>query len=94
MHSDQWKPLQLKDIETDKIKIISAVIDKIPELPVHVHKILKIVSDIDSDAKEIAQLASSDPIMVTKILNVVNSSYYGFSKKSKIFISRLCFWFR
>ncbi|MBN1293874.1 MAG: HDOD domain-containing protein [Candidatus Latescibacteria bacterium] len=81
MPSDQWKPLRWKDIDAEQIKIVSAVIDKIPELPVHVHKILKIVSDIDSDAKEIAQLASSDPVMVTKILNVVNSSYYGFSKK-------------
>ena len=80
-NSSAWKPLSWKDVEPEKIKLISAVIEKLPELPVHVHKILKIVSDIDSDAKEIAQLASSDPVLITKILNAVNSSYYGFSKK-------------
>ena len=79
--STAWKPLRWKDVEPEKLHLISAVIEKLPELPVHVHKILKIVSDIDSDAKEIAQLASSDPVLITKILNAVNSSYYGFSKK-------------
>ena len=79
--SNQWKPLRWKDVESDKMKIISTVVNILPELPVHVHKILKIVSDIDSEAKEIAQLASSDPVLITRILNTVNSSYYGFSKK-------------
>lgn len=76
-----WKPLCWKDVEPAKIQLITEVIEKLPDLPVHVHKILKIVSDIDSDAKEITQLASSDPVLITRILNAVNSSYYGFSKK-------------
>lgn len=79
--SDDWKPLQWEDVSAEKLHVISALIDQIPDLPVHVQKILKIVSDIDTNAKEIAQLASSDPVLATKILNVVNSSYYGFSKK-------------
>ena len=76
-----WEPLRFNDMPGDVLSQVNDVIDKIPPLPVHVQKILKIVSDIDSDAQEIAKLASSDPILVSKILTVVNSSYYGLKQR-------------
>lgn len=79
--ADGWKPLRYEEVPEDVLSNVNDVIDKIPPLPVHVQKILKIVSDIDSDAQEIAKLASSDPVLVSKILTIVNSSYYGLSQR-------------
>jgi HD-like signal output (HDOD) protein len=59
------------------------MIDLFPNLPVHVHEILRIVSDYESNSKEVEKLASSDPVMASKILNAVNSAYYGLSKKTE-----------
>ncbi len=79
---DGWKPMRTSDIDPASLKQIISMIDLFPDLPVHVHEILRIVSDYDSDAKEVERLASSDPVMATKILNAVNSAYYGLSKKT------------
>jgi HD-like signal output (HDOD) protein len=76
-----YRPLRMDDVEPRTMKIVEDFIESIPDLPIHVHGILKVVSDIDSDAKEIARLASSDPALVSKILKAVNSSYFGLSRK-------------
>jgi HD-like signal output (HDOD) protein len=70
------------DVDPGLLKQIIAMIDLFPDLPAHVHEILRIVSDYESDSREVERLASSDPVMASKILNAVNSAYYGLSKKT------------
>lgn len=77
-----WKLMRTEDVDTGILKQITSMIDLFPDLPVHVHEILRIVSDYESDSKEVERLASSDPVMASKILNAVNSAYYGLSKKT------------
>jgi len=82
VHEDSWIPLLAKDIDSDILKQVTAMIDIIPDLPVHVHEILRIVSNYESNSKEVSKLASSDPVLASKILNAVNSAYYGLTKKT------------
>lgn len=53
--------------------------DAIPSLPANFHKIIEAVNDPDADVDEIAGLISSDIGLTTKILRLVNSSYFGLS---------------
>ena len=76
-----YRPLRMEDIEPRTMRIVEEFIESISDLPIHVHEILKIVSDIESDAKEITKIAASDPVMVLKILTAVNSAYFGLPSK-------------
>ena len=69
-----WEPMRRDDVEPDTMHTIRAFVDEMPNIPVHVHKLLKIVSDIDSSTEDIAKIASSDPAMASKILKAVNST--------------------
>ncbi len=76
-----WVPLRLKDLTPDDMKRIKTVLDHIPELPVSVHQVIKLTSDPKASSKDIADIVSSDPVLVSHILMMVNSSYYGLSRK-------------
>ncbi|MFC1541679.1 HDOD domain-containing protein [Candidatus Latescibacterota bacterium] len=82
MTENIWKPMRTEDVDAGILKQITSMIDLFPDLPAHVHEILRIVSDYESDSKEVERLASSDPVIATKILNAVNSAYYGLAKKT------------
>lgn len=79
--TDFWVPLRRKDISPDVLKPMDAMLDRIPELPVSVQKIIRMASDPESDSKEIAEVAALDPVLVSQILMMVNSSYYGLNRK-------------
>jgi len=82
MTEDRWVPMRAEDVDSDNLRLVTSMIDLFPNLPVHVHEILRIVSDYESNSKEVEKLASSDPVMASKILNAVNSAYYGLAKKT------------
>jgi len=74
--------MRLNDVHPETIKVVNSVIDKIPDLPLSVSEILRMVSDEDSNLEELVEMVSSDPMLVSNILKVVNSSYYGLSHKT------------
>jgi HD-like signal output (HDOD) protein len=78
-----WEPMHRENIKPEIMDVIKIIVDELPQLPVHVNKLLKIMSNTDIDSREVARIASSDPGMVSKILKAVNSSYYGLSKKTE-----------
>lgn len=53
--------------------------DAIPSLPDNFHKIILSINDPDTDMQEIGGLISSDIGLTTKVLRLVNSSYFGLS---------------
>ena len=77
-----WLPLVREEIEPSIMNVVGEFVKSLPNLPVHVHRLLEIVSDADSDSLEVANAASADPGLVSKILRVVNSSYYGLSNRT------------
>ncbi len=55
--------------------------DTIPMLPANYYNIIAAVNDPDATVHEIANLISGDVGLTTKILKLVNSSYFGLSNK-------------
>jgi len=77
-----WAPLRPDDISLEIKKLVSAVIEKTPEMPLSVQKIIEKASNSETDLEELVELISLDPVLVSSILKVVNSSYYGLSHKT------------
>ena len=63
-----------KNIIFDKVK-------GFPTLPDVVHKVLPLMEDESSSAKELADLISYDQAISSRLLKVSNSAYYGFMRK-------------
>ena len=77
-----WTPMRLNDVHQETLKVVNSIIDQIPDLPLSVNRILEKITDEDSSLEELVGLVSSDPMLVSNILKVVNSSYYGLRHKT------------
>jgi HD-like signal output (HDOD) protein len=63
---------------------LKAIVDKVtglPTLPSMLGTINKMMMNPRTSAKEVAQLISSDPSLTSRVLRVVNSSFYGFPSR-------------
>ena len=60
---------------------IYARIDELPTLPAVVPRLLQLMEDKKSSAADITGIISQDPSLVSKIMKVANSAYYGFPQK-------------
>ena len=56
-------------------------IKNLPPLPLVVQKLLKVVGDANTSAKDVAEVLSSDQAMTSKVLKLVNSAFYGLPGK-------------
>ena len=56
-------------------------ISHLAPLPTIAHQILQLANNPDSSAKQIAKLIMMDQTLTAKILRIVNSSYYGFTRE-------------
>ncbi len=56
-------------------------IKELPPLPLVVQKLLTVIEDDNSSADDISQVLNSDQAMASKVLKLVNSSFYGLSGK-------------
>ncbi|MBN1293873.1 MAG: HDOD domain-containing protein [Candidatus Latescibacteria bacterium] len=78
---NQFVPMRRDEIDPKLMEIISAVLDMFPDLPVSVRKIIAMAYDPKTCAREIASIASSDPVLVSNILKKVNSAYFSLDHK-------------
>lgn len=63
---------------------VAQVVQKVRDLavlPQVVHQIIHLTSNPNASAKDLERLISIDQGMSTRVLNTVNSAYYGFSRK-------------
>jgi putative nucleotidyltransferase with HDIG domain len=56
-------------------------IRNLPTLPDVVMEILRLCESPNSTTREIAKLVEKDPVLTTKVLKLVNSSYFGLSRE-------------
>lgn len=56
-------------------------VERMPGFPKSVHKVLKLASDINCSQKELVDVIKKDPVFTLKILRLVNSPYFGFSRE-------------
>ncbi|MBN1522765.1 MAG: HDOD domain-containing protein, partial [Candidatus Aureabacteria bacterium] len=64
-----------------RIEKIVKNLDALPSLPIIAHKLMTVIEDRRTAAKDLAEVISKDPAMTAKVLKLVNSSFFGFSSK-------------
>jgi HD-like signal output (HDOD) protein len=60
---------------------LNRYIDSMPSLSITVSKILEVTKNPQVTAKDLNKVISLDPVLVGKVLKLVNSAYYGLSNK-------------
>ncbi len=69
------------NLDEDKLKTVVGRMRDLPPLPKVVSKMLAVVNDERSAAKDLAEVISKDPAFTAKVLRIVNSAFYGFSER-------------
>jgi len=64
---------------TQNSELVLKKIKELPPLPLVVQKLLQVMEDQNSSAEDISKVLSSDQAMASKVLKLVNSSFYGLS---------------
>ncbi|EOH7438220.1 cheVAW transcriptional regulator CheP [Campylobacter jejuni] len=67
----------------DMNELLLKSVEVLPPLPDTVSKLRKYVSEANSNIEtmKVAEIISSDPLMTAKLLQLVNSPYYGFTRE-------------
>lgn len=60
---------------------LAAAVDGMPAFPKSVQKILELTRDVDCTPKDLVEVIDKDPVLMLKILKVVNSAYYSLPKQ-------------
>ncbi len=60
---------------------LERLVDRMPTFPQSVQRIISICSDINFSTRELVRIIEHDPVITLKILKLVNSAYFGLSKK-------------
>lgn len=71
----------LDDNEDEDFKELIDQIEDLPTLPAVVTRIVGMVEDPQTSAEDINEVISQDPSLTAKILKLVNSAFYGFSRR-------------
>ena len=64
-----------------ELEDVLANLTDMPALPTVVAKLTRLIADPKTTASDINDALSADPGLVTKILKLVNSAYYGFARR-------------
>ena len=68
-------------INSDRIKDIIGKIDRLPTVPATYSTLTEKLADPDCSIKEIAEIIEKDPSISAKILQLVNSAFFGLSRQ-------------
>ena len=60
---------------------LKSYIDKMPSLPTTVTKILEICNDPKTSPADLNRIISIDPVLMGKVMKLINSAYYGLSQE-------------
>ncbi|MFA6972159.1 MAG: HDOD domain-containing protein [Gallionella sp.] len=71
----------MTEISTELTQKLSAAVEKMPAFPKSVQRILELSRDINCSPKELVMVIEQDPVMTMKLLRVINSACYGFTKQ-------------
>ncbi|HXX93190.1 MAG TPA: HDOD domain-containing protein [Planctomycetota bacterium] len=65
----------------ERVRKLVERVQGLPTLPSMLNNINQMILNPKTSAKEVAQVISSDPALTSKVLRVVNSSFYGFPNR-------------
>ena len=64
--------------ETQRIMVLVQKITDLPTLPTLLTTLTKLIQDPKTSADQLSRALSTDPTLVSKVLKLVNSAFYGF----------------
>ncbi len=64
-----------------RLSVINIYISKLPTFSPTVKKVLEICNNPNAPLKDLSKVISMDPVLLGKVLNLVNSAYYGISNE-------------
>lgn len=70
----------MDDASQDLTRKLSAAVEKMPAFPKSVQRILELTRDINCQPRDLVMVIEKDPVMTMKLLKILNSAYYSFSK--------------
>lgn len=65
----------------DRLQLIKKYINNMPSLPTTVSKVLEICNNPNTSPADLNHVISLDPVLVGRVLKLINSAYYGFSQQ-------------
>ena len=78
---ENYCSLKASDISDTTIELIRDMMGREARLPASGNRLLTVLSDPDASSQQITEIATTDPILTAKILQVANSAYYGFNQE-------------
>lgn len=63
------------------LKKVALYIRKMPSLPTSVTKVLELANDPNVSPADLNQVISLDPVLMGKVMKLINSAYYGLNQK-------------
>jgi putative nucleotidyltransferase with HDIG domain len=70
----------MKRTSTELKQKLFLAAEKMPAFPRSVQRILELTRDINCPPKELVKVIEQDPVLTMKLLRILNSAYYSFSK--------------
>ncbi|MBI4616514.1 MAG: HDOD domain-containing protein [Planctomycetes bacterium] len=76
-------PADAEGVRTFRERILSRIEEaqSLPSLPIIIEKLDKVLNDPQADAGDIAQVLILDPALAARILRMINSAFFGLSRK-------------
>ena len=71
----------MTEISSELSNKLSEAVEMMPAFPENVQRILELSRDINCSPKELVSVIEQDPVMATKLLRILNSSYFSFPKQ-------------
>ena len=70
--------MESKHLEQAKI---AEMIESMPAFPKSVQQVLALADDINCNPRELVRVVEHDPVLTGRMLRVVNSAYFGLSRR-------------
>ena len=64
-----------------RLKILEQYIRQLPPFPSTVDKVMEICSESNTSPTDLTKVISLDPVLTGKIMQLINSAYFGFSRE-------------
>ncbi|MDD2721600.1 MAG: HDOD domain-containing protein [Gallionella sp.] len=71
----------MTELSSEMSQRLASAVEKMPAFPKSVQRILELTGDINCDPRELIQVIEKDPVMTMKLLRILNSAYFSFSKQ-------------
>ncbi len=68
-------------MQTDIMLSLARYVEKLPALPTSISKIMEVCNDPATSAADLSKVISLDPVLMGRVMKLINSAYYGLNNK-------------